>query len=214
MKKIGRRNFLASASLAAGSLTMVGCNGKERENHAIDERAKENNIQEEDLNVTMSRESILSMLDQRVIRIMDKSHHCAQTAFLALKEQFNLNDGAIMKALTPLPGLAEKGMTCGAVTGCLMAMGLVFGRSRLEDWKTYRESLKPTGEFVSKFIESEGSTDCGDILVKEFGKRYDLLNPTDHTEYVQAGATEHCSKVVQRAVREAAEIILRENYNK
>lgn len=176
--------------------------------------SKENPPAETDLNVAMSRESILALLDQKVEMIMAESHHCAQTAFLALQEQFNLPDGEILKALTPLPGLGEKGLACGAVTGSLMAMGLVFGREHLDDWNTYRASLGPAGELVDRFRDIQGSTHCCDIVEKEFGKRYDLLDPDDHAEYVKAGATEKCTGVVQRAVRIAAEIILREKYGK
>jgi C_GCAxxG_C_C family probable redox protein len=217
MKKFGRREMLNIAGLSAGSLFIWGC-GKKKSADSNDKIANNtpdfNKSTETDLNEAMSRESILAMLDQKVNLIMAKSHHCAQTAFLVLKEQFNLSDGEILKALTPLPGLGEKGLTCGAITGSLMAMGLVFGRDHIDDWDTYRASLGPAGEFVDRFREIQGSTDCCDIVETEFGKRYDLLDPEDHAEYVQAGATEKWSKVVQRAVRIAADIILREKYGK
>jgi hypothetical protein len=41
--------------------------------------------------------------------------------------------------LNPFPGIALRGETCGAVIGCLMALGLEFGREDLSDrrgeWK-------------------------------------------------------------------------------
>ena len=203
--------------MAAGSFITLGCSREspaEKAGSAINETQRNAVSDEPDLNEAMSRENILSMLDQRVRLIMNQSHHCAQTTFLALREQFNLPEGEIVKALTPLPGLGEKGFTCGAITGSLMAMGLLFGRDRIDDWETYRASLIPTGEFIDRFREVQGSTDCSEIVETEFGRKYDLLDPADHAEYVKAGATEKCTAVVQQAVRIAADIILREKYGK
>jgi C_GCAxxG_C_C family probable redox protein len=216
-KSYSRRKMVREVALAAGSLMALGCNGEKSGGGVVEQKevpGGKRTSAEPDLNEAMSRESILSMLDQRVSMIMHQSHHCAQTAFLALKEQFNLSDGEIVKALTPLPGLGEKGLTCGAITGSLMAIGLVFGRERIDDWETYRASLMPSGEFVDRFREVQGSIDCCEIVETEFGRKYDLLDPADHAEYVRAGATEKCTAVVQRAVRIAAEIILREKYGK
>ena len=192
-----------------------GCSKDRKEkNSKMKSDLSENQLQENDLNLAMSRENIMTLLDQKVEMIMSQSYHCAQSAFLALKEQFNLTDGEVLKALTPLPGLGEKGLACGALTGSLMALGLVFGREHLDDWETYRASLVPAGEMVDRFREVQGSTNCCDILETEFGKKYDLLDPEDHAEYVKADATEKCGRVVQRAVRIAADIILRERYGK
>ena len=205
------------AGMAAGSLMPLGCNREkppDRSGSEVMATPEKTVADEPDLNEAMSRENILSMLDQQVGMIMNQSHHCAQTTFLALREQFNLPEGEIVKALTPLPGLGEKGLTCGAVTGSLMAMGLLFGRDRIDDWETYRASLIPSGEFIDRFNEVQGSTDCCEIVETEFGRKYDLLDPADHAEYVKAGATEKCTAVVQRAVRIAADIILREKYGK
>ncbi len=216
--KYRRRDALKLVLGSAVLLSGQGCSDKRNRvgtegslNKTSDDGA---GMEDTDLNEVMSREDIMALLDQRVLSIMRQSHHCAQTSFLALSEQFNLEDGTILKALTPMPGLGEKGGTCGAVTGGLMCLGLVFGRDRIDDWETYRQSLKPAGTFVDRFREIRGSIDCDDIVEHEFGKRYDLLDPEDHAEYVRRGATEKCSKVVQEAVRIAADIILREKYGK
>jgi C_GCAxxG_C_C family probable redox protein len=143
---------------------------------------------------------------------MEQSQNCAQSTFFALSEQFGLGGDDILKALTPLPGVAERGETCGAVTGSLMAMGLVFGRDNLEDWESYRNSLIPTNEFVGKFEQEMGSTLCCRIQDRVFGKCFNLTEKNELKEFQQAGATPKCTKVVQKAVNLAAGIIL--NYNK
>lgn len=143
---------------------------------------------------------------------MRNCHHCAQATFVSLQGGFGLDGAPIVKALTPLPGIAERGETCGAVIGALMAMGLVFGRDRIDDWPTWRASLAPARTFCARFEKEMGSTQCGDLLEKYFGKRYDLADPKQLTEFqsVRPGPTEVCGRVVKTAVRLAAEVILDE----
>ena len=211
MKKINRRNFISFSSIAAAAMVCNACSGRKGDNDKnsrIDFRDKINEKGKVNPNEGMTKEEIMIMLDQRVNNYMAVSHHCAQSSFLALSEQFGLEDKEILKALTPLPGIAERGQTCGVVTGSLMVMGLVFGRDRIDDWQKYRDSLIPTGEFVEEFEKEMGSTLCRDIVEKEFGEKLDLRDPSDHEKFVAADATSKCSNVVRKGVRIAAKIIL------
>jgi C_GCAxxG_C_C family probable redox protein len=87
------------------------------------------------------------------------SGNCAQTAFAGLQEEFDLEGGGILKALTPFPGIALRGETCGALTGGLMALGLVYGRDDLDDWRGYIASLPPARRFCRRFAEQQGDVD-------------------------------------------------------
>jgi C_GCAxxG_C_C family probable redox protein len=161
-------------------------------------------------NRELPRELVMQLLDQKVEQYMQRSHHCAQSSFMALKEQFALEGEQVVKALTPLTGIAERGETCGAVTGPLMAMGLIFGRSehQLTDWETYRASLVPAGEFCDRFEKAFSSTMCEEIQKGQFGRCYHLTDPEELREFQEAGATAHCTEVVRKAVRLAAGVIL------
>jgi C_GCAxxG_C_C family probable redox protein len=163
-----------------------------------------------DKNRELPKELVMQLLDQKVVHYMQLSHHCAQSSFLALKEQFGLKGEEVVKALTPLTGIAERGETCGAVTGPLMAMGLIFGRNelQLDDWETYRASLIPAGKFCDRFEKAFGSTMCHVIQEGEFGRCYHLTDPEELRAFQEADATVHCTEVVKKAVRMAAGIIL------
>jgi C_GCAxxG_C_C family probable redox protein len=97
---------------------------------------------------------------KQVKEILMKSGNCAQTSFVVLQEQFDLDGGQILRALTPFPGIALRGETCGAVTGSLMALGLEFGRDDLSDWRGYIGSLPSARRFCKRFEEENGSTGC------------------------------------------------------
>jgi C_GCAxxG_C_C family probable redox protein len=159
-----------------------------------------------------SKEEVLASLEQKAKEYLELCGNCAQTSFLTLQEQFELEDGdGILKALTPFPGIALRGETCGAVTGSLMALGLVFGRGKedLNDFRKYQRSLPSARRFCLQFEEELGSTLCSDIVEDKFGKRYDLADPVEAMEWMNAGAVEKCGTVITKGVRIAGEIILK-----
>ncbi len=210
----GRRKFLGSisAAMVGSGLLVSSCAG--HTDHGQKERSEKksgqapgNKIAE---NKRMPRDLVMKMLDQKADRYMHISFNCAQSSFLALKEQFGLPGDDILKALTPLTGIAERGETCGAVTGALMIFGLLYGRgkTRLSDWDAYRASLVPSGEFCDRFEQKYGSTMCCKIQEKRFGRCFRLTRSEDLKEFQAEGATDKCTVVVQDAVRLAADIIL------
>ncbi|UCF92393.1 MAG: C_GCAxxG_C_C family protein [Desulfobacterales bacterium] len=156
-----------------------------------------------------SREELFRKLNHTVKHSITLSGNCAQTAFLALQQQFQLEGGAILKALTPFPGgVALRGETCGAVVGCLMALGLVFGREELHDLTGYFDTLPAAQEFCRRFEEKLGGTMCRDILKADLRKRYAPGIAVESRTWRQTDAIAHRAAVVNHGVRIAAEIIL------
>ena len=211
--KLKRRNFIVQiTALLLGSITLGACfdKGKKKNSKTVEgslESDCENSISK---NREMPRDLLMNLLDQKVNHYMQVSNNCAQSSYLALTEQFEIKGDEVLKALTPLPGIAERGETCGALTGPLMVFGQIYGRgkNRLNDWNVYRDSLIPSGEFCKLFEKEFGSTMCHDIQKARFGRSFQLTDPEDLREFQEADATGKCSSVVRKAVRIAAEIIL------
>jgi C_GCAxxG_C_C family probable redox protein len=139
---------------------------------------------------------------------------CAQSTVAGLLDAFGLQDNGVFKAASGLAfgiGLTGDG-PCGSLTGGGMVIGLVLGRER----KHHQDILKPMksyelcGELHADFIQQYGSCRCYDIQEKLMGRTFNLLDPKDFEEAGKIGLMEHCSRVVGRATRKAAEIILRE----
>jgi len=210
MDNLKRRRFLKLALSLPFIGTIISCKKEPTSINQTSNTLLSKNPEAMMLSKSMKREQVYAMLDQRVQLTMEQSHNCAQSTFYALSNQFGLGGDDVLKALTPLPGIAERGETCGAITGALMAMGMIYGRDRLDDWEKYRSSLVPTNKFCKKFEEEMGTTLCCQIQERAFGKRYNLMNPDDLRSFQKAGATTKCTKVVQKACRFAAEIILEE----
>lgn len=204
-----RRKFIHLGTLSAGSLVFSVCNPKEEQGN-ISKQDDSPNPEPDALTISknMPKEHVFSLLDKKVEHYMEVSHNCAQSTFLSLSEQFGLGSEEMVKALTPLPGIAERGETCGAVTGALLAMGLVFGSDNLSDWEAYRKSLIPANDFCNRFEKEIGSTMCSAIVERSFGEKYDLRDSDDLSKFQENDATQKCTKVVQTAVHIAADIIL------
>jgi C_GCAxxG_C_C family probable redox protein len=148
-------------------------------------------------------------IQQRVKDLLLESGNCAQTSFAILNEVHDLDGAQILKALTPFPGIALRGETCGAVIGSLMALGLVFGRDDLTDWRGYIGSLPSARKFCARFEEENGSTACAAILQEKLGRNFDLANRVEALEYASSGGPEACAGVVARAVEIASDGIIR-----
>ncbi|MCL4177474.1 MAG: C-GCAxxG-C-C family protein [Verrucomicrobia bacterium] len=207
---VGRRQFVRTAVASAGAWVCAGAGVAPAMAGEAAGAGRPAASKPVPLAESLSREDLIEAMSAIAESNMRQCHHCAQASFLTLQEVFGLEGGAIVKALTPLPGIAERGETCGAVIGSLMALGLVFGRDRVDDWAAWRACLAPAREFCARFVREQGSTQCGDLLEKHFGRRFDLGDPGDLARFQSAspGPTEVCGRVVTEAVRMAAEVIL------
>jgi C_GCAxxG_C_C family probable redox protein len=211
--KLNRRDFFVRiTAFFLGGMALGACfkREKEKDNRTGDRSIESGNENGISKNRAMPGDLVMKLLDQKVNHYMEISNNCAQSSYLALTEQFEIKGEQVLKALTPLPGIAERGETCGAITGPLMVFGLIYGRgiNRLHDWNAYRDSLIPSGRFCKRFEQEFGSTMCHDIQKKEFGRSFQLTEPEDLREFQEADATVKCSSVVRKAVRMAAEIIM------
>ena len=213
MKKLKRRDFFHSGCILAGSAALAACTGDAGKTEALNESRGElarSASSRTDLTVGMTREQVMVLLDMKVGHYMQTTHHCAQSSFLALRDVFGFEDGAIVKALTAVPGIAEKGETCGAVVGPLMAFGLLYGAGEPGDRSVYDRVLKPSGDFYDRVVESEGSTKCAELLESRLGRKFDLRKSEDLKAYRAADGPARCTLIVQNVVRIAAGIILDE----
>lgn len=153
---------------------------------------------------------IFDRLERKVFENLTACGNCAQTTFLTLQEEFKLDGDEILKALTPFPGIALRGETCGAVTGSLMVIGLFYGRDRenLSNWHAYINSLPPSRKFCHLFEAEMGSTMCAEIVESKFGRKFDLAKTEEALQWLNCGALEKCGGVIAKSVKITANIII------
>ncbi len=88
-------------------------------------------------------------------------YNCAETLLNSSNDYYNLGiDPKFLKAIVPFGGGFYSERTCGALTGSIAAIGLLFA----EDKPTSNDSLKEiTKKWVEMFQEEFGSIECKEI---------------------------------------------------
>jgi C_GCAxxG_C_C family probable redox protein len=130
-----------------------------------------------------------------------------------LQEKLDMgNEATFMAGSSLAGGVARSGETCGALTGAIMAIGMVAGRRNLEDSDTYQSCMVLAREAREKFLERVGNTLCAEIHKILLGRSYRLWDEEDRQRFHDDGghSREGCPGVCGKAARIAAEIIMRE----
>lgn len=100
-----------------------------------------------------------------------------------------------------------RGETCGAVTGSLLAIGLVYEEDKIDEERKIL-SRAPSLRFCSEFENEYGTTRCRDVIEHVTGKKYPVTKHEDYESMYEEGVFRLCPKVIKKAVKIAASIIL------
>ena len=130
-------------------------------------------------------------------------HGCAQIVVATLMEILGIEDDQVLLAASCFAGGAKRCLTCGAISGGLIILGLKYGRRRLEDGVSAEEAaLEPAGDLVDRFEKTFGATDCGTLT------GFDFRDPARFQAFLETpDATEKCTERVSRVAGWVAEII-------
>lgn len=200
-----RRKFISTTGAVAGLAVITQCSQGKQPMEDCEEQTKGVT---EPLAKSMTTGQVMKLLDMKVVQYMQQTNNCAQSTFLALSEVFGLEGKVDLKALTVIPGIAERGETCGTVVASLMAIGLVFGSDRPGSRSDYDKALEPANVFYDRFQEQAGHTKCKQILENKFGRTFDLQKREDLKAYQENDGPTYCTTIVQKAVRIAAKLII------
>jgi C_GCAxxG_C_C family probable redox protein len=137
--------------------------------------------------------------------------NCAQSVLYALQEEFPRVRAVPLHALTAMAGIALRGETCGAVSGALMAIGALSSREGAEFLEAMPDTMPRATRFCDAFEAELGSLVCRHIHKTLFGRTYDLSDPVQQQEFVEAGGLTTCRAPVETASRIVAELVLEDS---
>ena len=176
----------------------------------------------------MSEKELLEEVEKRAFKYSQEYKACSQCTLLPIQEVFDLTSDDVLKGATGFAGgIGRSGSVCGALSGGVMALGLLYGRDG-ETMKHPDENVRSRRreeieeklgilikKLRSKFEEDYGTIICDDIETKLFGRSFDKWNPEDREEKGRLGGYEDkCPTVVGKAARWVAELILEEQKRK
>lgn len=113
-------------------------------------------------------------------KYFDQKYHCSQAVLAAFAEELGLTEEQALKLGGCFGGGMCKGEVCGACTGALMALGLKYAQSDIEDMESRKKTNDVTVEFLDMFKKENGSYICKELLGCDLatneGKQYAIEN--------------------------------------
>lgn len=101
--------------------------------------------------------------------------NCSQAVFSAFGTGAGMTEDQCLKLSCAFGGgMARNQMTCGAVTGALLALGLHFGRGAGDPLAATGNTYEKTNRFFEEFQKRHGSINCRELL-----HGLDMNNPAD-----------------------------------
>jgi C_GCAxxG_C_C family probable redox protein len=129
---------------------------------------------------------------------------CSQAVFAAFGKEMGLTEGQCLKIGCAFGGgMARQQLTCGAVTGAMMVIGLLYGRGFDDDISEKEFTYKKTNEFFSEFRNRNGSLNCRDLL-----QGLNMNDPEELKKIQELGLFKtSCVKYIQDAVEIVEKLI-------
>lgn len=119
---------------------------------------------------------------------------CAQVTAGTLMEILGISDDLLLKAASFFAGGSKRCLTCGAISGALIILGVKYGRIPDDGTEEKEESVDPAMELIDKFINEYGTTNCYELTGFDFRDTAQFQAFKDTPEAKQK-CTEKMSKV-------------------
>lgn len=95
-----------------------------------------------------------------------QGYTCSQAVVLAFQDLVNVDRETLSKIALPFGGgLGRLRLTCGAVSGMAIVIGLLFGETET-DAENKKQVYALTQKLCARFQEHNGSLICGELLRK------------------------------------------------
>ena len=131
---------------------------------------------------------------------------CSQAVFTVFADELGLDAAAAHRIAGGFgAGIGRMGLTCGAVSGGIMALSYALGASEPADQDKKLALYGVVAEYMARVRASSGSIECRELLE---GANLWTQEGRDEVKRKQLGASV-CNPIIEVAVREA-EAMLRE----
>ncbi len=139
------------------------------------------------------------MKDREAGEVFDAGFNCAQSVFVPFARDTDLPEKeAFLLASVFGGGMGKMQLTCGAVTGAFMALGLHYGFATSDNKDQRAVVLAKTRLFVAEFTKRFGSISCKELL------GYDLNSDEGQRRHLEENQRE---LICKRCVEGAAQIV-------
>ena len=107
---------------------------------------------------------------EKAVSILRDGFSCSQAILATFCEKFGLDKGVALKLADAFGGgMGRMGLTCGAVTGAFMVIGLRHGRMSAGDREAKEETIRLVREFVRRFKSRNETIVCRELPQCDIG---------------------------------------------
>ncbi len=131
----------------------------------------------------------------KAIEYFSAGMHCSQAVLAAFSEECGISEEQAFRLGSCFGSGMRKGQVCGACTGALMVLGLLYGQRRIGDQEGRELSNRIDDLMMERFEKANGSFICNDLL------GCDISTPEGAKRAYEEGLfTDLCPKMVGSAV--------------
>lgn len=140
-------------------------------------------------------------VEQRAIELFNSGFYCAESVLLAVTEHAGIHSPLIPKISTGFcGGISRTKGICGAVSGGVMALGIIFGRANAD--MTVDNTYWKVQELLTRFENQYGTNNCFDLTGCDFNVQ------VDRQRWKESGMARKCEEFTGAAARMVTEIIV------
>ncbi len=145
---------------------------------------------------------IKSCHKEKALQLFSEHFHCSQAVLAAFSEECGITEEQALKLGACFGSGMRKGEVCGACTGALMVLGLLYGQSDKEDLESRMQANRVNEAMMERFSEKCGSYICNELLGCDVRTEQGIQYARDHHLF-----TELCPRMVENAVDVLEKII-------
>ncbi len=133
--------------------------------------------------------------EEKAKEYYSNNFNCSQAVFTTFAVEHGIDEKLALRIATDFGGGARKGEMCGAVSGALMVLGLLYGHSESSDSEAKSKAYAISEEYMNRFISKNGSVVCRELL------GYDLSKPDEREQIMEKNLFRTiCPEMIRSAV--------------
>lgn len=131
-----------------------------------------------------------------------EGYNCAQSTLFGYAEKLNIDKNMALKIANGFGGgMGRKQEVCGAVSGAILVLGLMYGRGENESKEKQDLAYLKVRNLIDAFRKEFGTINCKELL-----SGCELLTEEGQKMFKESGLHDKCCEYVRSAVRILDEI--------
>ena len=142
---------------------------------------------------------------EKALRCFADHLHCSQSVLAAFSEECGITDETAFRLGSCFGSGMRRGNVCGACTGALMVLGLMYGETHADDREGRQRTNRLNDLMMDRFSRANGSCLCNELLGCDVRTPEGVQYARDRHLF-----TEFCPKMVASAVKILEDMIIEE----